>query len=125
MPADHLRVDLGAGQEGQQDGAEAREEVDPWRERQANEIAGDCADHDLDQRDRYRDPDRQHGCDEREPYPQGRCEPNGAHCVLLAVPRRAARHLVHSDAEDAIDPTASCAVGVISPVGRFWGTPSP
>ena len=58
MPADDLRVDLGAGEEGQQDGAEAGEEVDPLGEREADRVAGDRADHDLDKRHRDRDPDR-------------------------------------------------------------------
>src|SRR5262245_12961598 len=71
-----LHVDLGAGQEGQQDGAEAREIIDPRRQWQADGIAGNRTDNDLDQRDRQRQPDRDQRRDQRESNPQRRDEPN-------------------------------------------------
>jgi hypothetical protein len=79
MLAGHRRIYLGPGQEGQQNGAEAREEIDPGCQRQTDQVARDGADHDFDKCHRYRDPDRQHGRDERKPDPQGRCEPDRGH----------------------------------------------
>src|SRR2546426_9863583 len=48
----HPRIDLRAREEGQEDAAERREEVHPRRAREAEEVPGDDAQTDLDQRDR-------------------------------------------------------------------------
>ncbi len=48
MPAQGTRVDLGPGQEGQQDRAEGGQEVDPRGGLQAEDVASDDAQHDLD-----------------------------------------------------------------------------
>ena len=50
-------VDLRAGQEGEKDGAEAREEVDPGRDLKADGVARDGAHDDLDERHGDRNPD--------------------------------------------------------------------
>jgi hypothetical protein len=49
--AHDARVDLGSSEEGQQNGAEAGEEVDPIRDLQADEVARNGAHHDLDESD--------------------------------------------------------------------------
>ena len=54
---DDLSVNLGARQEGEKNGAEAGEEVDPWRDLKADCVARDRSYDDLDERDRYRHPD--------------------------------------------------------------------
>lgn len=41
FPAHDLAVDLSAGKEGQHDRAEAGEKVDPWRDVEADGVAGD------------------------------------------------------------------------------------
>jgi hypothetical protein len=46
------RIDFRPGEERQQDRAEARKEVHPFGDLQADEVAGEGADDDFDQRDR-------------------------------------------------------------------------
>ena len=54
---DDLHFDLGAGEECQQDGAEAGKEVDPGRDFKADGVARDGAHDDLDERHRDGHPD--------------------------------------------------------------------
>jgi len=63
IPADDLHVDLGAGEEGQQDRPERRQIIHPWCQRQVDEIAGDRADDDLKKCDGNRNPGLQRGRD--------------------------------------------------------------
>jgi hypothetical protein len=46
-------VDLGARKESQQNGAKAREKVDPVRDLQSEQVACNRAHHDLDESDGY------------------------------------------------------------------------
>jgi hypothetical protein len=90
MLAHDLRVDLRAGQECQQDRTESGKEVDPGRERQADDVSGDGADDDFGEGDRDCHPDRQHRGDQRETDPEGGCEPDVIHDLLHVMPRRGA-----------------------------------
>jgi hypothetical protein len=58
MPADHGRIDLGAGQKGQHNGADAGQVVDPVGRRQAEQVAAERADDDLHEGDGNGDADR-------------------------------------------------------------------
>ena len=66
-----------------------------------------------------------HRCDESKPDPQGRCEPDRGHCLLHAVPWQTIRHLVRSDPEDAIHPTASSSGRGHQPCRAVLGNPIP
>jgi hypothetical protein len=61
LPPDDLAVDLGAGQEGEHDGAETGEKVHPRHQLKADGVAGEGADDDLHQRHRHGDADRDDG----------------------------------------------------------------
>src|SRR5262249_46062130 len=54
-------IHFGTRQEREQDAPERREEIHPWRARQAEHVARDDAERDLDERDRDTDLDRGHG----------------------------------------------------------------
>jgi hypothetical protein len=57
MTPERIRVDLGAGKERQQDGAERGQEVDPFGRLEAEEVAAHHAQPDLDERDGDTDAD--------------------------------------------------------------------
>ena len=86
--ADDLGVDLSAGKEGQQDGTEAGQIVDPRRQCQADGVARDGTHHDLDQGDRNSHPDRDDRRRERQPDPQSRNKPDVVHDALLSLSPR-------------------------------------
>ena len=88
--AHHLRVDFGAGQEGQQDRAEAGEEIDPGSERQADDVARDGPDDDLGKGDGDADPDGQDRGEQSQPDPECSDQPNVIHAFLHASRRRGA-----------------------------------
>ena len=79
MPANDVRVDLGACKESQKDRSEPSEIIDPGCQRHVDKVAGDRPDDDLEQGHRYRDPGLQRSGGQREADPQRRREPNVVH----------------------------------------------
>ena len=78
----HLVVDLGAGQEGQEDAGEGREEVHPGRAREPEDVPGDDAHGDLDQGHRDARFDRDHARQQDEDRGD-HCDPEALHVSLL------------------------------------------
>jgi hypothetical protein len=68
-----------AGEEGQKDRAESGEEIDPVGDLQADEVAGDRADDNFDQRHGDGDPDGNERRQQRQSKPQGGLKPNTRH----------------------------------------------
>src|SRR5215831_3974412 len=79
-------VDLDPGEKREQDSAEPGKPIDPVVELQMDEIAGHGADHDLGQRHRDCQPDRQHRRHQREPDPQRGDQPDMFHDSPLSSP---------------------------------------
>ena len=130
----HHGIDLRAGEEGEQDGAEAGKEVDPRRERQADQVAGDRADDDFGECHRNRDPQTE-STEATSARPIHKADASQTLSIVLHPtletaalrrPSERSRRLTTRKGSVA-DPTRiPCAVGVISPwKGRLWGTPSP
>jgi len=69
-------LDLGSGQEGQESRAKGRQEVDPGRGLQAEEVPGDDSERDLDQRDGDPEPDRNEAREQRQSHPRRGDEPD-------------------------------------------------
>ena len=82
MLPDDARIDFRPGEKGQQDGAEAGEKIDPVGDVKADEVAGESAHHDFDQRDGYGDPDRNQRRDQRQSEPQRRLKPDTCHAAF-------------------------------------------
>ena len=85
MFAHHARIDFRAGEKGQHDRAEPGEEIHPFRQRKADRIAGERADHDLDQGHRNGDANRNDRGDQRQTDPQRRSQPNLPHRRLASL----------------------------------------
>jgi len=79
MLPDDARVDFRAREKGEKDRPETREEIHPFGDVQAYEVAGEHTDHDLDQGDGNRDPDGNEGCQQREAEPQRGTKPDICH----------------------------------------------
>ncbi len=77
---ERVGVDLSAGEKGQEDRAEAGQEVDPLVGRDMEQVSRDDADDDLHQRDRQADADRDHA------RRQGQADPDaGDHVDVVEV----------------------------------------
>jgi len=93
MLPDDARIDFRAGEEGQKNGAEAREKVHPIGDLKADEIAGDSPHHNFDERDRDRNPNGNQGRQKRQSEPQRRLKPDACHRRSpFPVAPRADRH---------------------------------
>ena len=55
------------------------EKVHPLGDMKADEVTGDRPDDNLDESDRYRNPDRNERGEKRQPQPKCRLKPNGLH----------------------------------------------
>ena len=69
IPLHHVRIDVGSCEKGQHNGADPGDVIDPIVKRQADRIAGDGADDDLEQSRRDRDVERCGRGDERQRHP--------------------------------------------------------
>ena len=123
VPAHHAGIDFRAGEKGEQNRAESGEEIHPFRQREADRVARERADHDFDQRHRNR---HANGNDRGDQRQSRSTEPIEAKPVPSRPPccgrddRAAGREIGPSGSHHAFD-----AAGVISLDRRFWGTPSP
>jgi hypothetical protein len=140
IPAHDLDIDLGSGQEREEDRAETRQVVDPRGQRQSDQISGDRADDDLDQRHRDRGPDRDQRGGKRKADPQRRRKPQVLHCtpLVLSPPPAAGANRFGRRSRDLrehkktarrrlvrLPPLLVQAVGVISRCGRLRGDSIP
>ena len=82
---DDVRIDVGAGEKRQHDGAEAGDVIDPGRERQADGVAGDGADHDLEQGGRDVIHSEPKAAANASADPQRRLKPDIVHLTSLSV----------------------------------------
>ena len=126
---ENLRIELGAGEKGQHDGADPGEEFDPWlvdAERCRSEGSADDqlrqrSDDDFRQRGGDPQPSRKQARDQRQTQPQCYQRPNSGHrqasCAMLNRPKQRA----HASAFERSHKTNLEAVGVQS---RLLPTPS-
>jgi hypothetical protein len=73
------RIDFRAGEKGQQNRAEAGKKIDPVGDLKADQVAGNRADDDLDQRHRDGDANRNERRQQRQSQPQGGLKPYARH----------------------------------------------
>src|SRR5262249_60134992 len=133
----HDRIELGAGQEGEHDRADAREKFDPpfigpehGRPDEAGEDQlANGPDHDLRQRRRDSQPDREQGRDHREAQPQRRKCPHARHALPRLFASRSANQEATKNPPAAGHPPPpppfSAGGGINRHGGFLWAPPPP